>query len=156
MPVHITHVFNQAQLETILTSPAGGVAKDLVKRGVRVQSRARRNLGGLTGSGPRRINTGLLRASIDVQLVLQPKDLAVRVGTGVYYARWVHDGTGLYGPKHSLIRPKQAKALVFRSKIYGAKKGKFAGKVVVKSVRGMKPNPFLKNALPSAVLTNAA
>lgn len=150
MPASVTHVFNQAQLEQILTSPAGGVAKDLLKRGVRVQSRARRNLNGATGSGPRRVNTGLLRASIDVQLVLQPKDLAVRVGTGVYYALWVHDGTGLYGPKRTVIRPKQAKALVFRSKIYGAKKGKFAGRVVVKYVRGMKPNPFLKNALSAA------
>lgn len=156
MPTNVTHVFNKAQLEKILTSPTGGVAKDLLKRGVRVQSRARRNLGGSTGSGPRRINTGLLRASIAVTLVPRPQNLAVRVGTGVYYAKWVHDGTGLYGPKHTLIKPKRARFLVFRSKVYGAKKGKYAGWVFARSVKGMKPNPFLKNALKSADLRNPA
>lgn len=149
MPVHVTHKFNNAVLRNILVGPSGGVAKDLLKRGARVQSRARRNLGGATGSGPRRVNTGLLRASIAVVLIPGVNYLTVRVGTGVYYALFVHDGTGLYGPKHQLIRPRNSRVLVFRSKIYGAKKGKYAGKVVVRSVRGMKPNPFLKNALPA-------
>jgi hypothetical protein len=74
----------------------------------------------------------------------------------VHYALYVHDGTGLYGPKKTVIRPKNAKALVFKSKVYGAKRGKFAGKVVVKSVKGMKPNPFLANALDSASFKNPA
>ena len=156
MPVKIIHVFNQVQLEKILISSAGGVAKDLLKRGVRVQSRARRNLSGVTGSGPRRVNTGHLRASIGVNLVMHTTDLAVRVGTNVFYAIYVHNGTGLYGPKHAVIRPKRARALVFKSKIYGAKRGKFAGRVVVSYVRGMKPNPFLENALKSASLKNPA
>lgn len=156
MAAKVTHKFNKAVEEKILTSPVGGVAKDLLKRGVRVQSRARRNLSGTTGSGPRRVNTGLLRASITVKLVQRPVDLAVRVGTNVAYAKWVHDGTGLYGPKKSLIRPKQAKALRFRSKVYGAKKGKYAGWVFAKHVKGMKPNPFLKNALSAADTKNPA
>lgn len=146
---NVHHKVNKAKLEFILTSPIGAVAKDLLKRGARVESRAKRNLGGNTGTGPRRINTGVLRASVRSQLVVAPKNLAVRIGTGVYYAMWVHDGTGLYGPRHQLIRPRTAKALVFRSKIYGAKHGKFRGKVVVTSVRGMKPNPFLRDALPA-------
>lgn len=156
MPAKTTHVFNKAVMEKILRGPNGGVVKDLIKRGARVQSRARRNLGGHTGSGPRRINTGLLRASISTQLSVQPQWLVMRVGTGVRYARWVHDGTGIYGPKKTLIKPKQAKALVFESKVYGAKKGKFVGKVVVKSVKGMKPNPFLAKALSAANLKNPA
>lgn len=146
MPV--THKFNHAQLEFMFKSPAGAVAKDLLKRGARVQSRARVNLSGVAGK-PRRINTGLLRASIGVNLISRPQGLSVRVGTGVLYARYVHDGTGLYGPKHTVIRPRFGKVLVFRSQIYGAKKGKYAGKVVVTFVRGMKPNPFLKDALPA-------
>lgn len=156
MPAKVTHKFNKAVEEKILTSPVGGVAKDLLKRGVRVQSRARRNLSGVTGSGPRRVNTGLLRASITVKLIPQPKDLAVRVGTDVVYARWVHDGTGLYGPQHKLIKPRKARVLVFKSKVYGAKKGKYAGWVFAKSVKGMKPNPFLKNALSAADAKNPA
>lgn len=144
----VHHVFNEAKLREITKSPAGAVAKDLLKRGARVASRAKRNLTGASG-GPRRINTGHLRNSIGFNLISRPDGLAVRVGTGVYYALFVHDGTGIYGPKHTLIRPKQAKALVFRSKIYGAKHGKYKGLVFARYVRGMKPNPFLRDALPA-------
>lgn len=143
----VSHQFNDAQLQFMLKSPQGAVAKDLIKRGARVESRAKRNLSGV--GGPKRVNTGLLRSSIKSQLLVRPEGLAVRVGTSVYYARFVHDGTGIYGPKHTLIKPKLGKVLVFRSKIYGAKKGKWAGKVVVRSVKGMRPNPFLANALPA-------
>ena len=147
MPV--THKFNDAVLLHIFKSPQGAVTKDLLKRGARVQSRARKNLGGGTGSGPKRVNTGLLRASIAVALVPRADGIAVRIGTGVYYALYVHDGTGLYGPKHKLIYPRTARVLVFKSKVYGAKKGKYAGKVFARFVRGMRPNPFLKDALPA-------
>jgi hypothetical protein len=147
VPAHVTHVFNEAQFQFLLTSPLGGVAKDLIKRGARVESRAKRNLGGGTGTGPKRVNTGLLRASIHSQLFRHRETLGIRVGTGVYYALWVHDGTGIYGPKHTKITPKTAQVLVFRSKIYGAKTGRFAGRVVVRSVKGMRGNPFLADAL---------
>jgi hypothetical protein len=145
---NVTHKKNHAQLQFMLQSPLGAVAKDLIKRGARVESRAKRNLSGGV-SGPRRINTGHLRSSISHQLIVRPEGLAVRVGTSVYYARWVHDGTGIYGPRHTLIKPKLGKVLVWKSRIYGAKKGKWAGKVVVRSVKGMRPNPFLANALPA-------
>lgn len=144
----VHHVFNHAQLQQILQGPAGGVVKDLIKRGKRVESRAKRNLAGIGGK-PRRIDTGHLRASIGTNLLRRPDGLAIRVGTGVTYALYVHNGTGIYGPKHMLIRPKFGKVLVFRSKVYGAKKGKYAGKVVVRYVRGMRPNPFLQDALPA-------
>jgi hypothetical protein len=149
---NVTHKFNHAQLQHILKSPNGGVAKDLIKRGKRVETRAKLNLGGGTGSGPKRVDTGKLRSSINSNLIVRPEGLAVRVGTNVYYARYVHDGTGLYGPKHTLIYPKHGKVLVWRSKIYGAKKGKWAGKVVVRYTRGMRPNPFLADALPAFAL----
>lgn len=144
----VTHKFNEQRFQFIMKSPVGAVAKDLIKRGKRVESRAKRNLAGLGGK-PKRINTGHLRASISTNLIIRPEGLAVQVGTNVRYARWVHDGTGLYGPKHVVIRPKFGKVLVFSSKIYGAKKGKWAGKVVVRYVRGMKANPFLHDALPA-------
>jgi hypothetical protein len=75
--------------------------------------------------------------------------MSVRVGTNVYYARWVHDGTGIYGPRRMVIKPKRAKALVWRSQLHGQKSGKFRGYVVVKSVKGMRPNPFLAADLPA-------
>lgn len=142
------HKLDLSVVQYIFTNPNGGVVKDLIKRGKRVESAAKRNLSGL-GGDPKRVDTGRLRSSIKVELVFRPEGPTVRVGTNVRYARWVHDGTGIYGPKRTLIRPKRAKALVFRSKLYGQKSGKFRGKVVVKSVKGMRPNPFLAKALPA-------
>lgn len=146
--VKATHKLNTAQINYILHSPAGPAARDLIKRGIRVQSRARRNLGGTTGSGPRRIDTGLLRASIHTNLLTGGPYLTMRVGSGQYYALWVHDGTGIYGPRATKIKPKTAKYLKFKWKKMGNKTFYF------KSVKGMKPNPYLKNALPAASLKN--
>lgn len=124
-------------------------AKDLLRRGLKVQAKARRLVGGAEGH-PKRVNSGILRSSISVQLREVAKSPVVRVGTNKKYARWVHDGTGIYGPHATRIVPKTAKALVFASKKYGAKKGKFKGKVVVRSVKGMQKNEFLKDALSAA------
>jgi hypothetical protein len=66
----------------------------------------------------------------------------VRIGTRKKHAVWVHDGTGIYGPRRQKIVPRRKKALAFTSKKYG--------KVVVRSVRGMRPNRFLVDALPAA------
>lgn len=136
-------VLNNAAIAELLHGPTGAVAKDLLKRGIRVQTRARRNLGGTTGSGPKRVNHGLLRASVATQLGTYGADLSMRVGTNVYYARWVHDGTGIYGPHGTPIVPRHAQALKFFWK-------KIGSTVYAKSVKGMRPNPFLKEALPFA------
>jgi len=125
------------------------LAKDMLRRGLKVQSAARRHLSGTAGH-PRRVDTGDLRSSIQVTPTSFRGEPAVRVGTNRRHARWVHDGTGIYGPRHHKIVPRRAKALVFGSKVYGAKSGKFKGKVVVRSVKGMKPNAFLRDALPAA------
>lgn len=125
------------------------LAKDLLRRGLKVQAEARRLLSGARGH-PKRVNTGNLRSSVGVQLRAHAGRPAVRVGTNVRYASYVRRGTGIYGPKRQRIVPKRAKALVFPSLKYGAKRGKFAGKVIVRSVRGMRQNDFLRPALRAA------
>lgn len=149
MASSMNHIFDPSVLQFMFNSPHGAVAKDLMKRGARVESRAKRNLSGIGGSGPKRVDTGHLRSSVKHQLVIRPEGLSVRIGTNVYYARFIHDGTGIYGPKKKVIKPRRAKALVWRSQKYGQKTGKFQGFVVVKSVKGIKPNPFLAAALPA-------
>jgi hypothetical protein len=116
-------------------------AQDLLRRGLLVQAEARRLLSGATRH-PRRVNTGLLRSSIRVQLTAWHGHPAVRIGTNVTYARYVRRGTGIYGPFHRPIVPKHKKALAFTSKKYG--------RVVVRSVKGMQKNDFLRDALPKA------
>lgn len=119
-------------------------AKDLLRRGFKVQAKARVLLGGAPGH-PKRVNTGLLRTSVQVRLMSTGGTTKVRVGTNRRYARWVHDGTGVHGPKRMPIKPRSAKALKFRAKSVGG--GSMS--VYAKSVKGMKKNEFLKDALPA-------
>ena len=152
----VFHKINNVAMHHIFDSPTGPVARDLFKRGIRVQSRARKNLGGATGSGPKRVDTGLLRSTVFNELVTNGPQLRVRIGTRVFYGIYVHDGTGIYGPKGTRIYPVNGKFLVWKSSAYGAKKGKYAGYAFATSTKGMKPNPFLKEALPAASLKVSA
>jgi phage gpG-like protein len=130
-----------AAIRALVTSPRGGVVQDLLRRGLLVETQAKRNLGGV--GGPKRVDTGRLRASINTQLVTRNGEPAVLVGTNVFYARWVHDGTGIYGPRARRITPKNHKRLRFRPS--GSRKYVYA-----RSVAGMRPNAFMKNALHAA------
>lgn len=58
------------------------------------------------------------------------------VNAGADYSLYVHEGTGLYGPKKKKITPKTKKALHWA----GARHP-------VKSVKGMKGRPFFREAL---------
>jgi len=54
------------------------------------------------------------------------------------YARFVNDGTGIYGPRGRLIRPITAQALRFEYK----------GRIVfARSVRGIKPRRFVQASM---------
>ena len=140
--VSYSHRVDLGAIRVLLTSPQGGVVKDLMRRGLLVETAAKRNLAGV--GGPKRIHTGRLRASIGPpQLVYRNGRPAVIVGTNVNYALFVHEGTGIYGPKGRPIRPKRAKFLKFQIK----GRGKF---VYAKQVKGMPGNPYLVNALPAA------
>lgn len=119
----------------------GPLRRDMLRRGIKVQNQAKRLLSGTAGH-PKRVDTGNLRSSVRTSLTTFGGSPAVRIGTGVRYARYVHDGTGLFGPRRRLIRPRRAKALTFVPR--GGRR------VFVRYVRGMRPNAFLKDALPAA------
>jgi len=133
---HATYHLHEAQLRAFLRSPDGDIAKALLRMGLKVESQAKKNL----ERTPRRVDTGRLRASIRTVLTTRRGTLVVRIGTDVPYARPVHFGTGLYGPMHRPIVPVRAKALRFKPK--GGTKFIFR-----RSVKGMKPNAFLVDAL---------
>lgn len=119
-------------LNRLLRSPDGPVARDLLRRGHAVENRAK-------GLCP--VKTGRLRASITTQLVSTTVGPAVIVGTNVEYGRYVHDGTGLYGPNHArIVRPGG-----------GVMRWVSGGKpVFARSTQGMPGRPFLKDALVAA------
>lgn len=136
-----TQQLNSTALRALLASPRGAVARDLLRRGILVESQAKRNLSG-GASGPKRIDTGRLRASIATVMVTRDGAPACLVGTDVSYARFVHDGTGVHGPRHQRIRPRRAKVMRWRTRTGGYR--------YARSTQGMVANPFLTNALSAA------
>lgn len=138
----VRQVMHHTEIYKLLHSPTGGVAKDLLRRGYKVQARAKVLISGSGPAHPKRVNTGLTRSSIQVKLIATP-DLAVRIGSSLLRAKWIHDGTGLYGPRRHVITPRNASVLRFKPK------GKFKF-VYARSIKGMRRNRFLKDALPAA------
>jgi hypothetical protein len=139
--VSVSHRQDLGAIRVLLTSPQRGVVQDLLRRGLLVETAAKRNLGGV--GGPKRVDTGRLRASITTQLVTRDSLPVVLVGTNVRYARYVHEGTGIYGPRGRPIRPRRRKFLRFRPR----GRGRY---VYARQVKGMRPNHYLTNALPAA------
>lgn len=111
-------------LDRLLRSPGGPVARDVLRRGRRVEAAARRN-------AP--VATGRLRGSISAELTGANGVPTARVVASADYARFVHDGRG----------PIRGKLLAFTPR--GA-----ARPVVVRAVGPTRPNPFLRNALREA------
>jgi hypothetical protein len=84
---------NTTALNALLRSPQGAVAQDLLRRGNRVRSRAKDNLRGAGASGLEAFQFGTLTNSITDEFLLINNLPTVRVGTNLYYALWVHEGT---------------------------------------------------------------
>jgi hypothetical protein len=61
------------------------------------------------------------------------------VGTNLPYAKYVHEGTGLYGPNGARIVPKTKKALYWPGADHP-----------VKSVAGQQKQPFMKWGLAAS------
>lgn len=78
---------------------------------------------------------GQLKGSIQSQFAKQ--GLQAEVRPTAKHALWVHEGTGIYGPKKAPIRPTRKKVLAFE---IGGKQ------VFAKSIKGQKPNRFMKRA----------
>jgi hypothetical protein len=57
------------------------------------------------------------------------------------YPLFVHEGTGLFGRLHRVITPRRARYMVFRGR---------TGLVVARSVRGQRPQPYMREAYEDA------
>lgn len=132
MAVSVRIEINGSALNRLLRSPGGPVARDMLKRGQKVRTAARRRINSRTGE---------LARSIEVDIVIVGRTAGARIGTELSYARFVHDGTGIYGPSRRPIRPRRGKALAFQGT---------TGQVVVASSQGQRGTHFLRNALRAA------
>lgn len=111
-----------------LSRPNRGIAADLLKRGYRVEAQAKRNVTKTT-------DKGLLRASIHTDLHVIGGLPVVRVGTPLFYAVFIHNGTRAHGPVSATVM---------------AWYGRDGNIIFAKHVRGINANPFLENALSAA------
>lgn len=141
----VTVTFNGAALKSIAVQ---GAQADLRVRANRVVNAARR-------LAP--VDTGRLRASITQEFSTGYGGApVVRIGSNLPYAIFVHQGTGIYGPKGQRIFPKHGKFMVWPainnsgsgSRRY--KGGRTAMYVFARSTRGMPGRPFLVQALDAA------
>lgn len=142
-------------LKAMFSATNGPVWRDVTTRARWVQQEARRK-------AP--TDTGTLKRSIIVEVGLVGDVPVAAIGTNLSYALWVHEGTGIYGPRGTPIVPRTAKALRWPIKFRTITKGKNAGKRArirykagqtmnygyAKSVRGVRGRPFLRDALPAA------
>jgi phage gpG-like protein len=135
---------NEAQMRQLLTSPQGPVWQELHRQGRAVQRTAQILVP---------TDQGQLKSSIVLEMDTQGGLPIARVGTNVKYAIWVHEGTGIYGPRKTPIRPRSARLLKWPIKNQsgkGARRykgGKTANFAFAKQVKGMRPRPFLRVAL---------
>jgi HK97 gp10 family phage protein len=123
---------DEVQLQVLLRSDDGVVGKDAMRRGRKVEAAAKRRV---------RVRTGRLQRSIKARRDRSDGEAAVIVEATAKHARFVHEGTGIYGPTGLPIQPKTRSVLKFR-----------VGGVTIfaPSVRGQQGTHFLRDALPAA------
>lgn len=93
--------WNELQLFELLRSPAGPVARDLVRRAIRVEAAAKENA--THRPGPM-VRTGRLRGSITWRLGSDALGLFADIGTAVIYGKFLEEGTRNMQP-YPFLRP---------------------------------------------------
>lgn len=141
---------NQAAVDALLRSRSGPVVQHVEAIVQAVRSEAVRNV---------KRDTGALAASHQATVNVYGRLVVGRVGTTLHYARYLHEGTGIYGPKQRPIYPVSAKVLRFKpGRMIGplppGKSGTSpedrGGWIFARSVRGVPPHPWLVEAFERA------
>ncbi|KGI79382.1 hypothetical protein IL38_24100 [Actinopolyspora erythraea] len=135
------------QVAAFVTSEAGPVVRQVHRETEKVRNAAVRRC-------PR--DTGTLAASLEATVHVTGMRVTGIVGSRLDYALYVHEGTGIYGPKKRPIYPVSAQVLRFkpsrgagpaRRGSRGSSPERRGGYVYARWVRGMPPHPFLVEAL---------
>lgn len=93
--------WHERELKDLLAGPTGPVARDLLVRGIRVESAAKQYASG-RGGGPN-VRTGRLRGSITHALGEDGKGLYCDIGSNVVYAPYVELGTSRMSARPYLV-----------------------------------------------------
>jgi len=133
MPLTARLVLNHAQIQQVLTSAEGPVARDMIRRGQRVVDQARVNASGRPGPN---VDSGRLRSSLHWRLVSGGAGIFIEVGTTVSYARGLE-----FGNAPHVIRPRSKRALYWKGAQHPYR---------LVNHPGNRPLPFLVPALSAA------
>jgi len=137
------------QLAVLLAGPSGPVWGLMARTGNQIQNAAK-------DLCP--VDRGRLRQSIRYEVRREGNNPTVVVGTNVQYAIYIHEGTGIHGPRKTPIRPVNKKFLAWKMRNTSGSKSRYVRKrgknnkgkiqyVFAKEVQGIRPRPFLLNAL---------
>ena len=138
-------VLNPQEVRKLLESPSGPVYYDMRRRANKVTNLARRLCP---------IDTSRLKTSISYEMGTENGAIIARVGTNVEYGLYIHEGTANKGTGY--IYPKNARLLRFPivNKSGSGRRRYKAGATqqyaYAKRVKGIKPTPFLRDALTAA------
>ncbi|MEV4122924.1 HK97 gp10 family phage protein [Micromonospora sp. NPDC049645] len=145
-----TFRINQAVVDELLRGRSGPVVRHVEDICNAVRNEAVRNV---------QRDTGALAASLESTVNVHGRLVVGRVGSSLHYARYIHDGTGIYGPKQRPIVPVTAKALRFKpgrmiGPLPAGKRGTSPEDrgdwIFARSVKGVPPHPFLVEAFERA------
>lgn len=81
------------------------------------------------------VDKGQLKQSTHSKFAINGLEAEVR--PTAKHAIWVHEGTGIYGKYKRPIQPKRARVLAWQGS---------GGMIFARSVKGIKPNPFMDRA----------
>lgn len=137
----VTITINDAEVDRLLRSPDGDVGQ-----AVRRVMNATRNLA--VSLAP--VDDGPLRASLRTKFEASTRTVKGWVYSDLEYALYVHEGTGIYGPKGQPIKPKRGRYLVFEARNARTTPRGRGNLVFARQVRGQRPQRFLLDALKAA------
>lgn len=137
---------HQAAIRNFLYSPAGPIVRGVGRWAEQVRVAAIAN-------APK--DTGALASSSIIEMSTRPGFVVAEIGFMARHAMWVHEGTGIYGPRRRPIRSRRKK-MRFPNRGGGSRGGRPSPFVYVSSVRGQPGQPFLVYALYLVMLTKGA
>lgn len=132
---------NQAAIDRLLRGGSGPVVQHVTTLTRRTENAGKRNV---------KVDEGILRASVTSAVTTSAAEVRGRVGTGLIYGLYLHEGTGIYGPRGTPIRPIHRQFLRFEVKSGTAARGR-RPVVFARQVRGVPGDKWLLRALQSSV-----
>lgn len=125
--------YSDPVIRNILNAPSGMVGQYLARLGREVATSARRRAPHASGQ---------LAGSITSEVQGRGGSLQAVVTANARHAMWVHEGTGIYGPRGRYILPRSGKFMTWQEG------GEW---VVARRVAGIPKRPYLRDAMEAVI-----